>query len=39
MAYLDGKLELEIGTALEADVRGTRVSYKVGKLPFYKRGK
>lgn len=39
MAYLDGKLELEVGTDLEADVRGTRVSYKVVKLPFYKRGK
>ena len=39
MAYLDGKLELEVGTELEADVRGTRIPYKVVKLPFYKRGR
>lgn len=39
MAYLDGKLKLEVGTDLEADVRGSRVAYKVVKLPFYKRGK
>lgn len=37
MAFLDGKLELEIGSKLEADVRGTRVPYEVVKLPFYKK--
>ena len=39
MAFLDGKLNLEIGTKLEADVRGTRISYEIAKLPFYKRGR
>ena len=39
MAFIDGLVELEIGSKLEADVRGTRVSYEVVKLPFYKRGK
>lgn len=39
MAFLDAAVELEIGSKLEADVRGTRVSYEVVKLPFYKRGK
>jgi len=39
MAFLDGKLELEVGAKLEADVRGTRISYEVVKLPFYKRGR
>ncbi len=39
MAFLDGKLELEVGTKLEADVRGTRIDYEVVKLPFYKRGR
>ncbi len=37
MAYLDGSLELEIGSKLEADVRGTRVDYEVVELPFYRR--
>lgn len=35
MAYLQG--EFEVGAELEADVRGTRVSYQVVELPFYKR--
>ncbi len=39
MSFLDGKQEFEIGTKLEADVRGTRVDYEVVKLPFYKRGR
>jgi aminomethyltransferase len=39
MAFLDGRLDLKIGTKLEADVRGTRISYEVVKLPFYKRGR
>ncbi|HEY7854397.1 MAG TPA: glycine cleavage system aminomethyltransferase GcvT [Aquiluna sp.] len=39
MAFLDGKLELEIGSKLEADVRGTRISFEIVKLPFYKRGR
>jgi aminomethyltransferase len=39
MAFLDGTLGLEVGTKLEADVRGTRISYEVVKLPFYKRGR
>lgn len=37
MAYLDGALDLPLGSKLEADVRGTRVPYEVVKLPFYKR--
>lgn len=37
MAYLKGDLGLEVGSKLEADVRGTRVSYEVVELPFYKR--
>lgn len=39
MAFLDGKLDLEVGTKLEADVRGTRINYEVVTLPFYKRGR
>lgn len=39
MAFLDGKLELEVGSKLEADVRGTRINYEIVKLPFYKRGR
>jgi aminomethyltransferase len=39
MAFLDGQLNLEIGSKIEADVRGTRVGYEVVDLPFYKRGK
>ncbi|MCF8529238.1 MAG: glycine cleavage system aminomethyltransferase GcvT [Aquiluna sp.] len=39
MAMLDGSLGLEIGSKLEADVRGTKVPYEVVELPFYKRGK
>ena len=34
-AYLSG--EVETGTTLEADVRGTRVGYEVVKTPFYRR--
>lgn len=34
-AYLSG--ELETGSKLEADVRGTRVGYEVVNLPFYRR--
>lgn len=37
MAFLDGSLELAPGTAVEADVRGTRIPYQIVKLPFYKR--
>ena len=37
MALLDE--DLAEGEQLEADVRGTRVGYKVTRLPFYKRGK
>ena len=37
MAFLDGNLKLEVGSKLEADVRGTRVPYEVVELPFYKR--
>ena len=39
MAFLDGKLELGVGTKLEADVRGSRISFEVVRLPFYKRGR
>jgi aminomethyltransferase len=39
MAFIDGQLNLEKGSKIEADVRGTRVSYEVVDLPFYKRGK
>ncbi|MEY3586707.1 MAG: glycine cleavage system aminomethyltransferase GcvT [Actinomycetota bacterium] len=37
IAMLRADLDLPIDSALEADVRGTRVPYKVVKLPFYKR--
>ena len=37
MAFLDGNIELPPGSKVEADVRGTRVSYEVVELPFYKR--
>ena len=37
MAYLEADSQLQIGTALEADVRGSRVSYEVVAMPFYKR--
>ncbi|MGA1201043.1 MAG: glycine cleavage T C-terminal barrel domain-containing protein, partial [Aquiluna sp.] len=37
MAFLDGSLELAIGSKLEADVRGTRIDYEVVELPFYRR--
>jgi len=37
MAFLDGSLDLPVGTKLEADVRGNRVPYEIVKLPFYKR--
>lgn len=37
MAFLDGNLKLAVGSKVEADVRGTRVSYEVVELPFYKR--
>ena len=36
MAYLKADLDLAPGTALEADVRGTRIPYEIVKLPFYK---
>jgi aminomethyltransferase len=39
MAYLSGELSLEVGSKLEADVRGTRVEYEVVAMPFYKRGR
>ena len=39
MAYLSGDLALEVGSKLEADVRGTRVEYEVVAMPFYKRGR
>jgi aminomethyltransferase len=37
MAYLNVTEQLAVGTKLEADVRGTRVSYGVVAMPFYKR--
>jgi aminomethyltransferase len=37
MAYLKVTEQLAVGTKLEADVRGTRVSYEVVAMPFYKR--
>jgi aminomethyltransferase len=37
LAYLNGDAELEIGSKLEADVRGTKVPYEVVAMPFYKR--
>ncbi len=37
MAYLEVSEQLPIGTKLEADVRGSRVSYEVVAMPFYKR--
>jgi len=39
LALLDSGLGLEIGSSVEADVRGTRIFYTVVELPFYKRGK
>lgn len=39
MAYLDGDLELPVGSKIEADVRGTKVEYEVVAMPFYKRGR
>lgn len=39
MAYLDGDLDLPVGSKLEADVRGTKVEYEVVAMPFYKRGR
>ncbi|MDG2497610.1 MAG: glycine cleavage system aminomethyltransferase GcvT [Aquiluna sp.] len=39
LALLDSSLGLEIGGSVEADVRGTRIIYKVVELPFYKRQK
>jgi len=39
MAYLDGNLDLPVGSKLEADVRGTKVEYEVVAMPFYKRGR
>ncbi len=37
MAYLKVTEQLAVGTKLEADVRGTRVSYEVVAMPLYKR--
>ena len=37
MAMLATDQGLEPGSEVEADVRGTRVSYKIVQLPFYKR--
>jgi aminomethyltransferase len=39
LALLNSSLGLEIGGSVEADVRGTRIIYKVVELPFYKRQK
>ena len=36
MAYVDPSVAGE-GTALDIDIRGSRVSAKIVKLPFYKR--
>ena len=39
LALLNADAGLEIGSEVEADVRGTRIFYKVVELPFYKRGR
>ena len=39
LALMDSSLGLEVGGEVEADVRGTRIIYKVVELPFYKRKK
>ena len=39
LALLNTNAGLEIGSDVEADVRGTRVLYRVVELPFYKRGR
>ena len=39
LALLNADAGLEIGSEVEADVRGARVFYKVVELPFYKRGR
>lgn len=36
MAYLD-KVDLEIGAEVEVDIRGTKTSFKISTMPFYKR--
>ena len=38
-ALLNADAGLEIGSEVEADVRGARVFYKVVELPFYRRGR
>lgn len=39
MAYLKGSADLEIGTVVEADIRGTRTPFTIVSTPFYKRKK
>jgi aminomethyltransferase len=39
LALLNADAGLEICSEVEADVRGTRIFYKVVELPFYKRGR
>jgi aminomethyltransferase len=39
MAYLNGNAELEVGTVVEADIRGTRAPFTIVSTPFYKRKK
>ena len=36
MAYLD-RVDLEFGAEVEVDIRGTKTSFKVSSMPFYKR--
>jgi len=39
MAYVATSVNLEPGTVLEVDIRGTRLPYTVTPTPFYKRNK
>ena len=39
MAYVSTSVNLEPGTVLEVDIRGTRLPYTVNSTPFYKRKK
>jgi aminomethyltransferase len=39
MAYAKTSANIEIGTVLEVDIRGTRQEFTVSAAPFYKRKK
>lgn len=39
MAYLKSSAKIEVGTVVEADIRGTRTPFTIVATPFYKRKK